>query len=143
MKDHFFWFMLRGNHPPNLLTSRVVPPLKEDGRECEKFSSVSRSRRRSRSAYPFRTSTFFRIAVGCCCCTFFVQRGSDCIICFMLFMIQARKRNVNGKRRECGTRYYVRACIWRLRVCGESICSTRKLCNCVSCLILVWLGGIV
>jgi hypothetical protein len=83
-------YMLRGNRPPVLLTlcdksDGLVnrAPTSNDGRDKtrsrnynKKFSSVSRSRKRSESTYPFRTFTLLRIAVGRCPHTIFDQRGS-------------------------------------------------------------------
>src|SRR5579859_4243049 len=57
------------------------------------FSSVSRSRRRSESASPFRTFTLFRIAVGRCPHTLFAQRGSD-VIALSSLRITAKCLNV-------------------------------------------------
>ena len=60
-------------------------PLREHTRGIRtRLSSVSRFRRRSEEAYPFRTLTLFRIAVGRHPHTLFVQRGSDYTILSLL-----------------------------------------------------------
>ena len=75
---------LRGNRPPDPTCplDRYDPDTHKGCRYIYRLSSASRSRRRSEGAYPFRTRTMLRIAVGRRPRTLFAQRGSDfCSVC--------------------------------------------------------------
>src|SRR5689334_4111380 len=69
-EDHFSGELL-AREPP------TCPTYLRSGYQARKFSSASRSRRRSESTLPFRTPTLLRIAVGGNSHTLFDQRGSD------------------------------------------------------------------